>query len=80
LEDYLKGSKKTEAKVSLNVIYTAQKIYFVTHQTYVDTMSKLDVQLDSQGSAFYIINLSGNNTFSTATAIGNLDVDATGHL
>jgi len=39
-------------------------------------MSKLDVQLDSQGSAFYIINLSGNNTFSTATAIGNLDVDA----
>ena len=28
LEDYLKGSKQTEVKVSLSAIYTTQKIYF----------------------------------------------------
>ena len=33
----------TEAKVSLSAIYTAQKIYFATNQTYADTLSKLDV-------------------------------------
>ena len=75
MEDYLKGSKQTEAKVSLNAIYTAQKIYFVTNQTYADTMSKLDVQLESGGSARYTITLSGNSTSFTATAKGNLDDD-----
>ena len=75
MEDYLKGSKQTEAKVSLNVIYTAQKIYLVTNQTYADTMSKLHVQLEPGGSARYIIALSGNSTSFTATAISNLDDD-----
>ena len=75
MEDYLKGSKQTEAKVSLNAIYTAQKIYFVTNQTYADTMSKLGVQLESGGSARYTITLSGNSTSFTATAKGNLDDD-----
>lgn len=75
MEDYLKGSKQTEAKVSLSAIYTAQKIYFVTNQTYADTMSKLDVQLESGGSARYTITLSGNSTSFTATAKGNLDDD-----
>ena len=75
MEDYLKGSKQTEAKVSLNAIYTAQKIYFVTNQTYADTMSELDVQLEQGGSARYTITLSGNSTSFTATAKGNLDDD-----
>ena len=75
MEDYLKGPKQTEAKVSLNAIYTAQKIYFVTNQTYTDTMSELDVKLESWGSASYTITLSGNSTSFTATAKGNLDDD-----
>ena len=75
MEDYLQRSKQTEAKVSLSAIYTAQKIYFVTNQTYADTMSKLDVQLESGGSARYTITLSGNSTSFTATAKGNLDDD-----
>ena len=76
MEDYIQRSKQTEAKVSLSAIYTAQKIYFVTNQTYADTMSKLDVQLESGGSARYTIALSGNSTSFTATAKGNLDDDA----
>ena len=38
-------------------------------------MSKLDVQLESGGSARYAITLSGNSTSFTATAKGNLDDD-----
>ena len=75
MEDYLQRSKQTEAKVSLSAIYTAQKIYFVTNQTYADTMSKLDVQLESEGISRYAITLSGNSTSFTATAKGNLDDD-----
>ena len=75
MEDYLQGSKQTEAKVSLCAIYTAQKIYFATNQTYADTMSKLDVQLESEGISRYAITLSGNSTSFTATAKGNLDDD-----
>ena len=75
MEDYLQGSKQTEAKVSLSANYIAQKIYFVTNQTYAYTMSKLDVQLESGGSARYTITLSGNSTSFTATAKGNLDDD-----
>ncbi|MCH2284932.1 MAG: hypothetical protein MK434_07635 [SAR324 cluster bacterium] len=61
MEDYLQRSKQTEAKVSLSANYIAQKIYFVTNQTYAYTMSKLDVQLESGGSARYTITLSGNS-------------------
>ena len=75
MEDYLKGSKQTEAKVSLSDIYTAQKIYFATNQTYADTMSELDVQLEQGGRASYTITLSGNSTSFTATSKGNLDDD-----
>ncbi len=75
MEDYLRRSKQTEEQVSLCAIYTAQKIYFATNQTYADTMSKLDVQLESGGSARYTIALSGNSTSFTATAKGNLDDD-----
>ena len=38
-------------------------------------MSKLDVQLESGGSARYTVALSGNSTSFTATAKGNLDDD-----
>ena len=34
LDGYLQHSKQTEAKVSLSAIYTVQKIYFATQQTY----------------------------------------------
>ncbi|MCH2265879.1 MAG: pilus assembly protein PilE, partial [SAR324 cluster bacterium] len=43
---------------------------------YADTLSKLDVQLDSGGSARYAITLTGDSTSFTATASGNLDDDA----
>ena len=76
LEAYLQREKQTEAKVSLSAIYTAQKIYFATNQTYADTLSKLDVQLESGGSARYAITLTGDSTSFTATAKGNLDDDA----
>jgi len=76
LEAYLQRAKQTEGKVSLSAIYTAQKIYFATNQTYADTLSKLDVQLDSGGSARYAITLTGDSTSFTATASGNLDDDA----
>ncbi|MBC8258245.1 MAG: prepilin-type N-terminal cleavage/methylation domain-containing protein [SAR324 cluster bacterium] len=76
LDGYLLRSKQTEAKVSLSAVYTAQKIYFATNQTYADTLSKLDVQLESGGSALYTITLAANSTSFTATAKGNLDDDA----
>ena len=76
LEAYLQRAKQTEAKVSLSAIYTAQKIYFATNQTYADTLSKLDVQLESGGSARHAITLTGDSTSFTATAKGNLDDDA----
>ncbi len=76
LEAYLQRAKQTEGKVSLSAIYTAQKIYFATNQTYADTLSKLDVQLESGGSARYAITLTGDSTSFTATASGNLDDDA----
>tara|TARA_B110000495_G_scaffold58466_1_gene49552 strand:+ start:280 stop:594 length:315 start_codon:yes stop_codon:yes gene_type:complete len=43
---------------------------------YADTLSKLDVQLESGGSARYDITLTGNSTSFTATTKGNLDDDA----
>ncbi len=76
LEGYLQRSKQTEAKVSLSAIYTAQKIYFATNQTYADSLSKLDVELESGESARYNFTISGDSSSFTATARGNLDDDA----
>ena len=73
---YLQRSKQIGAKVSLRAIFSAQKIYFATNQSYADTLSKLDVQLESGGSACYDITLTGNSTSFTATAKGNPDEDA----
>ncbi len=76
LEGYLLRAKQTEAKVSLSALYTAQKIYFATNQTYADDLLKLDVQLDTGGDSRYNITLTGDATSFTATAKGNLDDDA----
>jgi len=51
LEGYLQRSKQTEAKVGLSAVYTAQKIYFAINQTYADSLSNLDVQLETGGSS-----------------------------
>ena len=76
LEGYLLRAKQTEAKVSLSAIYTAQKIYFATNQTYADSLTKLDVQMETGGENRYTITLVGDSTSFTATAKGNLDDDA----
>lgn len=76
LEGYLQRSKQTEAKVGLSAVYTAQKIYFAINQTYADSLSNLDVQLETGGSSRYSITLTGSSPSFTATAKGNLDDDA----
>ena len=73
LEGYLQRSKQTEAKVGLSAVYTAQKIYFAINQTYADSLSNLDVQLETGGSSRYSITLTGSSSSFTATAKGNLD-------
>ena len=76
LDGYLQRSKQTEAKVGLSAVYTAQKIYFAINQTYADSLSNLDVQLETGGSSRYSITLTGSSSSFTATAKGNLDDDA----
>lgn len=77
LEGYLQRSKQTEAKVGLSAFYyTAQKINFAINQTYADSLSNLDVQLETGGSSRYSITLTGSSSSFTATAKGNLDDDA----
>jgi len=76
LEGYLQRSKQTEAKVGLSAVYTAQKIYFAINQTYADSLSNLDVHLETGGSSRYSITLTGSSSSFTATAKGNLDDDA----
>ena len=75
LGGYLQRSKQTEAKVGLSAVYTAQKIYFAINQTYADSLSNLDVQLETGGSSRYSITLTGSSSSFTATAKGNLDDD-----
>ena len=41
LEAYMQSIKQTDAKVRLSGIFTVQKIYFTTDQTYVDYLSIL---------------------------------------
>jgi len=76
LGGYLQRSKQTGAKVGLSSVYTAQKIYFAINQTYADSLSNLDVQLETGGSSRYAITLTGSSSSFTATAKGNLDDDA----
>ena len=73
LGGYLQRSKQTEAKVGLSAVYTAQKIYFAISQTYADSLSNLDVQLETGGISRYSITLTCSSSSFTATANGNLD-------
>ena len=74
LEGYLQRSKQTEAKFGLSVVYAAKNIF--CNQTYADSLSNLDVQLETGGSSRYSITLTGSSSSFTATAKGNLDDDA----
>ncbi len=72
LEKYLKRARQTEAKTNLSAIYTAQKIYFSLHQSYVDDINELDLSL-AQGLYTYTMEAS-TSTFK-AQAEGNIDDD-----
>merc|ERR1711969_435542 len=67
LGGYLQRSKQTEAKVGLSTVYTAKKIYFAINQTYADSLSNLDVQLETGGSSRSSITLTGSSSSFTAT-------------
>ena len=73
LEKYLKRARQTEAKTNLSAIYTAQKIYFSLHQSYVDDINELDLSL-AQGLYTFTIQEASKNTFK-AQAKGNIDDD-----
>ena len=76
LEGHLQRSWQTKAKVGLSSVYTAQKIFFAINQTYADSLSNLDVQLETGGSSRYSNTLTGSSSSFTATAKSNLDDDA----
>mgnify|MGYP003323804426 FL=1 len=73
LEKYLKRARQTEAKTNLSAIYTAQKIYFSLHQSYVDDINELDLSL-AQGDLYTFTMEASTSTFK-AQAEGNLDDD-----
>ena len=74
LEKYLKRARQTEAKTNLSAIYTAQKIYFSLHQSYVDDINELDLSL-AQGDLYtFTIQEASTSTFK-AQAEGNIDDD-----
>ena len=72
LEKYLKRARQTEAKTNLSAIYTAQKIYFSLHQSYVDDINELDLSL-AQG--LYTYNMEASTSTFKAQAKGNIDDD-----
>ena len=72
LEKYLKRARQTEAKTNLSAIYTAQKIYFSLHQSYVDDINELDLSL-AQGDPY---TLEASTSTFKAQAEGNIDDDA----
>ena len=73
LEKYLKRARQTEAKTNLSAIYTAQKIYFSLHQSYVDDINELDLSL-AQGDLYTYTMEASTSTFK-AQAEGNIDDD-----
>ena len=73
LEKYLKRARQTEAKTNLSAIYTAQKIYFSLHQSYVDDINELDLSL-AQGDLYTFTMEASTSTFK-AQAEGNIDDD-----
>ena len=73
LEKYFKRDRQTEAKTNLSAIYTAQKIYFSLHQSYVDDINELDLSL-AQGDLYTFTMEASTSTFK-AQAEGNIDDD-----
>ena len=73
LEKYLKRARQTEAKTNLSAIYTAQKIYFILHQSYADDIKKLDLGL-VQGDPYTFTMEASTSTFKAQTE-GNIDDD-----
>ena len=73
LEKYLKRARQTEAKTNLSAIYTAQKIFFSLHQSYVDDINELDLSL-AQGDLYTFTMEASTSTFK-AQAEGNIDDD-----
>ena len=66
-------AKQTEAKTTLQAIYTAQKLYFAENDKYAADLSDLDIEIPSDARYSY----SGSaldNSFS-AKAESNLDQD-----
>ena len=72
LEGYLQRSKQNEAKLSLRAVYTAQKIYSATIKTYVDSLDKLDLELEKGESSSCEITLTGDSSSFTHTVKGDL--------
>jgi type IV pilus assembly protein PilA len=81
LDSYLAQSKQSEAKTNLVSIYTAQKLYRATNDTYADTLDKLGLDLPAApNDAYtygYTISTAGAGSSFRATATANLDDDTT---
>ena len=75
LEKYLKRARQTEAKTNFSAIYTAQKIYFSLHQSYVDDINELDLSL-AQGDPYTFTTQEASTSTFKAQAEGNIDDDA----
>ena len=75
-EGQLHSSQNKLKQNSVLVQNTARKIYFAINQTYADSLSNLDLQLETGGSSRCSITLTGSSFSFTATAKGNLDDDA----
>ena len=80
LDGYLMQSKQSEAKTNLTAIYTAQKLYRASNDTYASSISALGLELPPSATTAeefrynYAITVSTAQTF-TATATANLDDD-----
>ena len=66
-------AKQTEAKTTLQAIYTAQKLYFAENDKYAESLSDLDIEILSD-SRYSYSNSVLSNSFS-AKAEFNLDQD-----
>ena len=66
-------AKQTEAKTTLQAIYTAQKLYFAENNKYATSLTDLDIEIPSDARYSYS-NSALTNIFS-AKAEFNLDQD-----
>ena len=49
-------AKQTEAKTTLQAIYTAQKLYFAENNKYATSLTDLDIEIPSDARKFVILN------------------------